>query len=187
LHVSGQIHRRNRQLWVEEQSNGTYDQHRDTSQVQVQLSITQTKIYGTIMFAQGTVCGKKYPDMLQQFTETQLRNDGISDTVAFQQDRAPVHSVNAVQENLYNSFRDRWRGTASRLWAKCSPDFMHVHLILLRVLSKLEGTKQNLITFMNYKSVFMMQLRELHQQCYIKYSEQSWNIGNIALKWTQQP
>jgi hypothetical protein len=52
--------------------------------------------------------------------------------------------VNAVQENLYNSFCDRWRGTASsRLWAKCSPDFIHVHLFLLGVLSKLGGTKQN--------------------------------------------
>lgn len=65
------------------------------------------------MFAQGTVCGNKYLDMLQQFTEIQLRNDGISDTVAFQQDRAPAHSVNAVQENLYNTFHDIWRGTAS--------------------------------------------------------------------------
>jgi len=115
------------------------------------------------MFAHGTVSGNKYPDMLQQFMETQLRNDGISDTVAFQQDRAPAHSVNAVQENLYNTFHDRWRGTASsRLWAIFSPDFMHVHFFLLGVLSKRRGTKQNLITFMNYKSVFMMQLRELH-------------------------
>lgn len=52
------------------------------------------------MFAHSTVSGNKYPDTLQQFMETQLRNDGISDTVAFQQDRAPAHSVNAVQENL---------------------------------------------------------------------------------------
>jgi hypothetical protein len=28
-----------------------------------------------------------------------------------------------------------------------------------------------------------MQLRELHQQCYSKSSEKSWNIGNTALKW----
>ena len=132
------------------------------------------------MLAQGTVCGNKYPDTLQQFMETQLRNDGISDTAAFQQDRAPAHSVNAVQENLYNTFHDRWRGTASsRLWAMCSPDCMRVHLFLLGVLSKLGDTKQNLIIFMNYESVFMMQLRELHLQCYNKYSEQSWNIGNM--------
>jgi len=117
--------------------------------------------------------------------ETQLRHDGISDTVAFQQDGAPAHSVNAVQANLYNTFHDRWRGTASsRLWAIFSPDFMRVHFFfLLGVLSKLGGTKQNLTTFMNYKSVFMMQLRELHQQCYSEYSEPSWNIGNTTLKW----
>jgi hypothetical protein len=78
--------------------------------------------------------------------------------------------VNAVQENLYNTFHDIWRGTASsRLWAMCSPDFMRVHLFLLGELSKLGGTKQNLVTFMNYKSVFMTQLRELHQRCYNKY------------------
>jgi hypothetical protein len=86
------------------------------------------------MFAQGTVCGNKYPDMLQQFMETQIRNDGISDNVAFQQDRAPAHSVNAVQENLYNTFHDRLRGTASsRLWAMCSPDFMYVHFFFCLV------------------------------------------------------
>jgi len=49
--------------------------------------------------------------------------------------------------------------------------FVCEHFFLLGVLSKLGGTKQNVITFMNYKSVFMMQLRELHQQCYNKYSE----------------
>jgi hypothetical protein len=37
-------------------------------------------------------------DTLQQFLETQLRKDGISDTVALQQDKAPAHSMNAVQE-----------------------------------------------------------------------------------------
>jgi hypothetical protein len=34
---------------------------------------------------------------------------------------------------------------------------------------------------MNYESVFMMQMRELQQQCYSKFSEESWNT---ALKWT---
>ena len=35
---------------------------------------------------------------------------------------------------------------------------------------------QNLLTF-------MMQLRELQQQCYSEYSEPSWNIGNTTMKW----
>jgi len=124
LHVCGHVQGCNCQIWVEEQSNGTYKWHGDTSQVQVQLGFTQKKIYGTITYAQGIVCGNKYPNTLQQFMETQLRNDGISDTVAFQQDRAPAYSVNAVQQNLYNTFRNRWTGTASsRLW-------QYPHLIL---------------------------------------------------------
>jgi hypothetical protein len=49
----------------------------------------QTKIYGPITFAESTVCGNNYLDKLQQFLQTQLRNDGVFDTVAFQQDRAP--------------------------------------------------------------------------------------------------
>jgi hypothetical protein len=56
--------------------------------------------------------------------------------------------------------------------------------IFCLVLSKPGGTKQNLITFMNHKSVFMMQLRELHQQCYNTYSEQSWTTGNTTFKRT---
>jgi hypothetical protein len=96
------------------------------------------------MFAQGTVCGNKYLDTLQQFMETQLRNDGISDTVAFQKDRAPVHSVNAVQEKLYNSFCDRWRGTASSRLGKVLTRFYMCTFIFAWCVIKAWGYKTKL-------------------------------------------
>ena len=134
------------------------------------------------MFTQGTVSGNKYPDTLQQFMETQLRNDGISDTVAFQQDRAPAHSVNAVQENLYNTFHDRWRGTASSgLWAIFPPDFMCTFFFAWCFIKAWRyKTKLN---NMHELQKCIHDATELHQQCYSEYSEHSWNIGNTALKW----
>jgi hypothetical protein len=50
---------------------------------------------------------KWYLDTLQQFLETQLHNDKISDTVALQQDKATAHSMNAMQEKLNNSLHER--------------------------------------------------------------------------------
>jgi hypothetical protein len=41
------------------------------------------KIYTPFMSAEGTVFGSNYLNMLQQFLEPQLRNDGIIDTVVF--------------------------------------------------------------------------------------------------------
>jgi hypothetical protein len=45
------------QIKAEEQSHETYKYHWDISQVQVQRGFTETKIYGTIKFVEGTVCG----------------------------------------------------------------------------------------------------------------------------------
>jgi len=114
-------------------------------------------------------------------------NDGISDTVAFQHDGAPAHSVIVMQKISIKPFMTDGETQLHQERGQCAHLILSMYIFfLLGVLPKLEVTKQNLITFMNYKSVFMMQLREIHQQYYNQHSEQSRNNGNTALKWTAQ-
>ena len=59
------------------------------------------------MFAEKTVTGNTYLDMLEQFLEPQLISDGIMDTVVFQQDGAPPHFAITVRDYLNQAFPGR--------------------------------------------------------------------------------
>ena len=75
------------------------------------------------MFAEPTVTGITYLDLLQQFLEPQLIQDGILDSVVYQQDGKPPHFALIVWNYLTDTFPGRWIGRASlRLWASCLPD-----------------------------------------------------------------
>ena len=75
------------------------------------------------MFSESTVTGITYLDLLQQFLEPQLIQDGILDTVVYQQDGAPLHFALIVRNCLNDTFPGRWIGRASlRFWAPRSPD-----------------------------------------------------------------
>ena len=67
--------------------------------------------------------GITYLDLLQQFLEPQLIQDGILDSVVYQQDGAPPHFALMVWNYLTDTFPGEWIGRASlRLWAPRSPD-----------------------------------------------------------------
>ena len=77
------------------------------------------------MFAEGTITGNTYLDMLRDFLEPQLEQDGILDSVVFQQDGAPPHFALAVRAYLNQRFPNRWIGRGSpRTWPSRSPDLM---------------------------------------------------------------
>ena len=63
----------------------------------VWLGMTRSKVYGPFMFAEKTINGNVYLDMLQQFLEPQLISDGIMETIVFQQDGTPPHFVLIVR------------------------------------------------------------------------------------------
>ena len=70
-----------------------------------------------------SVTGITYLDLLQQFLEPQLKQDGILDSVVYQQDGAPPHFALIVRNYLNDTFQGRWNDRASlRLWAPHSPD-----------------------------------------------------------------
>jgi inhibitor of nuclear factor kappa-B kinase subunit alpha len=80
-------------------------------------------VYGPFFFAEATVTGPVYLDMLEQLLEPQLLTDGILDTVVFQQDGAPCHYAVIVRDYLDRSFPSRWIGCGgTQPWAASSPD-----------------------------------------------------------------
>ena len=123
FHISGHVNRHNCRIWANEQPNRLHESQRDTPKVNVWIGITKSKLYGPFMFAERTITGEIYLDMLQQYLEPQLISDGIIDTVVYQQDGAPPHFATIVRNYLNETFPDRWIGRGSqRLWAPRSPD-----------------------------------------------------------------
>ena len=49
-------------------------------------------------------------EMIEQYVVPQLQQDGILDTIIYQQDGAPSHSVIIVRGQLNHLFNDRWCG-----------------------------------------------------------------------------
>jgi len=85
--------------------------------------MTQSKVYGPFFFAEATVTGPVYLDMLGQFLESQLLTDSILDTVVFQQDGAPCHYTIIVRDYLDRRFPGGWIGRGGKQpWAARSPD-----------------------------------------------------------------
>ena len=85
--------------------------------------MTKSKVYGPFFFAEDTVTGAVYLDMLENFLEKMLLSDGILNTVVFQQDGAPCHYALIVCDYLNSRFPNRWIGRGGpRLWAARSPD-----------------------------------------------------------------
>ena len=83
------------------------------------------------MFVENTATGGMHLDMLEQFLEPQLRQDGILGTVVYQQDGAPPHFALPVREYLNRTFPNRWIGRGSHgLWAARSPDLTPMDFFL---------------------------------------------------------
>ena len=117
------MNRHNCRIWADEKPNALQEWERDSPKVNVWMGITKSKVYVPYMFAEPTVTGITYHDSLQQFLEPQLIQDGILDSVVYQQDGASPHFVLIVRNYLNGTFPRRWIGRASRrLWAPRSPD-----------------------------------------------------------------
>ena len=61
--------------------------------------------------------------MIEQYVVPQLQQDGILDTIIYQQDSAPPHWAILVREQLNYMFNDRWCGRDWPIpWPPNSPD-----------------------------------------------------------------
>ena len=88
FHVSGAVNRRSVRIWGSENPHAYVEHQCDSPKVNVFCAISSQKAYGPFFFAEETVTGMIYLDMLQLWLMPQLQN---VPTFIFQQDRSPAH------------------------------------------------------------------------------------------------
>ena len=123
FHTCGKVIRHNCRIWAYEKPPNFLEWELDTPKVNVWLGMNLSKVYGPFFFAEATVTGPVYLDMLEQFLEPQLFADGLLDTEVFQQDGAPCHYATIVRDYLDRRFFGRWIGRGgTQPWAARLPD-----------------------------------------------------------------
>jgi len=125
FHVSGAVNRRNVRIEESENPQAYVEHQRDSPKGNVFCAISSPKVYGPFFFAEETVIGMTYLDMLQLWLMPQLQN---IPTVIFQPDASPVHFHSEVRQYLNAVLPGHWIGRASgndqplMLWPPRSPD-----------------------------------------------------------------
>ena len=126
FHLSGKVNTHNVRIWGLQNPHSTLQHERDSPKVNVFCAVSRTKVYGPFFFAERTVTGITYLDMLQQWLFPQIMED--SQDFIFQQDGAPPHWHLHVRDYLNESLPHRWIGRgadadqALHFWPPRSPD-----------------------------------------------------------------
>jgi hypothetical protein len=112
FHLSGKVNHHNVRISGMENPRATVQHVRDSPKVNVFCAISSWKAYGPFFFAEKSVNGFAYLDMLQPWLLLQLQED--SDNFILQQDGAPPHFHLEVCCHLNTTLPHRWIGCMSR-------------------------------------------------------------------------
>jgi hypothetical protein len=110
FHFSSAVNRRNVRIWRSENQHAYVEHQRASPKVNVFCAISSQKVYGPFFFAEETVTGMTYPDMLQLWLMPQLQNIL---TFIFQQDGSPTHFHCEVFQCQNTVLPGLWIGRAS--------------------------------------------------------------------------
>ena len=128
FHTCGKVNRHNARIWGSQHPYAIIEHVRDSPKVNVWCGIMCDRIIGPFFFAERTVNGVIYLDMLEQFVIPQLE---LQPQVIFQQDGAPPHWSLMVRRFLDQTFPDRWMGRdGPMLWPPRSPDLTPLDFFL---------------------------------------------------------
>jgi hypothetical protein len=111
FHVCGKVDRHTIRIWGTENPHATMEHIRDLPKVNVFFAVSSCKVYGPFFFAEPSVTGINYLDMLQMWLMPQLQED--SEDFIFQQDGALPHFHFDVHAPLSANLLDHWIGRAS--------------------------------------------------------------------------
>jgi hypothetical protein len=106
--LSGKVNHHNLRIWGTAHPHATIEHESDSPKLNVFCAIFFTKTYGPCFFAETTVSGFSYLDMLENWLFPQLNQD--SDDYIFQQDGAPPNFHREVREVLNYVLPQRWIG-----------------------------------------------------------------------------
>jgi hypothetical protein len=90
FHVSGAVNRRDVRIWGSENPHAFVEHQRDSPEVNVFCGISNQKMYSPFFFAEETVTGMTYLDVLQLWLMPQFHS---IPTFIFQQDEVPPTST----------------------------------------------------------------------------------------------
>jgi hypothetical protein len=135
FHVCGKVNRHNVCIYGTENPHATVEHIRDTPKVNVCFAIFSCRVYGPFSFAEPTVTGIIYLDMLQLWLMPQLQED--SEDFIFQQDGALPHFHFDIHAHLNANLPGCWIGHASDNdspllpWPQRSPDLTPCDFLLM--------------------------------------------------------
>jgi hypothetical protein len=89
FHTSGKVNRNNLRVWGT-RNHATLGHQRDSPKVNVYCAMSRSQVHGPFFFAENTVKGINYPDMLQNWLMPQLTEH--DNTFIFQQDGVFLNS-----------------------------------------------------------------------------------------------
>jgi hypothetical protein len=87
FHLSGKVNRHNLIIWGSQNPHQVVEHVQDSPKVNVFCAVSRTQVYGPFFFAEATVTGHVYLDMLEHFLVPQLDVNNV----ILQQYRAPPH------------------------------------------------------------------------------------------------
>lgn len=123
FHVSGCVNRHNSRIWGFENPHVIVEKQRDSPKVNVWCGVMKNRVIGPFFFAEKTINGVVYLDMLINYCFPQLDELENIHQLHFQQDGAPPHFSALVTDALNEKFGDRWIGRQGpMLWPPRSPD-----------------------------------------------------------------
>lgn len=126
FHLNGKVNKHNVRIWASEPPHAVVEHERDSPKCNVFCAVTKTKVYGPFFFAEKTVTGVAYLDMLEHWLFPQLGED--LEGFVFQQDGAPPHWHCEVRNFLNEKLPQRWIGRCNDndltllKWPPRSPD-----------------------------------------------------------------
>lgn len=126
FHLNGKVNKHNVRIWAAETPHAFEEHERDSPKCNVFCAVSKSKVYGPFFFAEKTVTGIAYLDMLEHWLFPQLEED-LEDLV-FQQDGAPPHWHCEVRNFLNEKLPQKWIGRCTEndlallKWPPRSPD-----------------------------------------------------------------
>jgi len=84
------VNSHNTQIWGSQNPHALIEMERDSPKVNVFCAISRRRVLGSFFFAEDSVTGKVYLDMLEIWLMPQLTDEEVQGYI-YQQDRAPPH------------------------------------------------------------------------------------------------
>uniref|UniRef100_A0A1B6EKB9 DUF4817 domain-containing protein n=1 Tax=Cuerna arida TaxID=1464854 RepID=A0A1B6EKB9_9HEMI len=132
FHVNGVVNRHNCRIWGSQKPQEIVQYQRDSPKVNVWCGLMNDRIVGPFIFAEKTITGDIYCDMLELYVFPQVDDiEAEKGLVIFQQDGAPPHYKQCVRSALDARFPGRWMGRGGPIaWPPRSPDITPLDFFL---------------------------------------------------------